>query len=87
LGRAGIDQHQVVAGVDQVGVDRSLHAFLGRHEHARQQRLQVLVIDALEQAGRQVDVAVIQSGDFEVPECHAVVARYLGLLLCRCGGL
>ncbi|MNT49894.1 hypothetical protein D3C72_1867730 [compost metagenome] len=76
----------MLAGIDQVGVDRGLHALAGLDEHPRQQALDVLGAGALEQVGAEVDVAVVEGGDFQIAHRHAVVAGHLGLLLGHGGG-
>ena len=75
---AGVHQHQLAAGVDQVGVDRGFHHlfeetalerlcnFLGR-----------LVVHQLEHG--QLDGAVGDSGDFKVTDHHPVKPGRLGL--------
>ncbi|MNT14184.1 hypothetical protein D3C72_1491780 [compost metagenome] len=81
--RARIDQHQVAAGMDQVGVDRGLHARRRFDEHPRQQALHLARAGVPEDLRVQVDVAVIERRDLELADHHAVVARHLGLLLRR----
>ena len=64
LGGTGIDQHQLAAGVDQVGVDGGLH--LGAfQELAGKQALDVALGDAFEQLFVEIDGAVVEGSDFE----------------------
>ncbi|CAD5375752.1 hypothetical protein OF001_U10439 [Pseudomonas sp. OF001] len=81
LRRAGIHQQQLAAGVDQIGVDRGLHALVRLDEHPRQQALDILGAGALEQLGIEVDIAVVQRGHLELAQRHAEEARHLGALL------
>ncbi|MCY1519124.1 hypothetical protein D9M68_538630 [compost metagenome] len=83
--RAGIDQHQAAAGIDEVGVDRGLHARRRLDEHPCQQALHLARAGVLEDLRVEVDVAVVQRGDFQLADHHAVVARHLRLLLRRGG--
>ena len=82
LGRAGVDQHQLVAGVHQIGVDRGRHRF--RLERALQQALDLLGRGVGEELARmQVEDAVAERGDLEIAEHHPVEAGRLGLDLRR----
>ena len=80
-GGTGIDQHQLLPGMDQEGIDRGLHARRGLQEHACQQRLDLVGGQPLEQPRRQRHDAIEQRGDLEVAEGGAVVARDLAALL------
>ncbi|MNT18627.1 hypothetical protein D3C72_1538420 [compost metagenome] len=70
-----VDEHQLVAGVDQVGIDGGLHRaaqMVGAQVAADVARMAVQQF-----LGRQLDGAVAQGGDFERTEHHAVEPRRL----------
>ena len=82
-GGAGVDQHQLRAGVDEVAVDRGLDRRL--QEAAREPFADLRRAGVGQQlVDRQRDRAVGQRGDFEVTQHHPVVAG-LGLDLWRRG--
>jgi len=61
--RAGIHQDQVVPAMHQVAIDRGLHAVIAGLESPREQGLDFLRIEPLQQLRRELDVAVIKGGD------------------------
>ncbi|MPN56893.1 hypothetical protein SDC9_204586 [bioreactor metagenome] len=78
LGGACVDQHQLGAGIDQVGIDCRLDGRAGG-EVLGQQALDVTLAGVAQQLGVEIQVAVIERGDLEVPDHHAVKARCLSL--------
>ena len=84
LGGTGVDQDQLVSGIDQIGIDGGLDLWPFQ-ELAGEETLDVALVDVLEQFLVEIDGAVVEGGDFELAEHQAIVARDLGFLL-RCFG-
>lgn len=83
-GRAGVHQHQLGTGVDQIAIDRGLqrHAQIGVAQRA-QDLARLALLEQL--VHRQVHRAVVERGDLEIAQHHAIEARGLGLDLGSCG--
>lgn len=79
LAGAGVHQDQLLAGVDQKGVEGGLYP-RGLDRAAGQQGADLALGHALEQLRRQVVVAIEQRRHFVVAHRQAVVTGYLGAL-------
>jgi len=80
FGGAGIDQHQMAAGVDQIGVNRRLHLRIA-DKKARQQPLQFGRAGVAQKFCVQLDCTVIEGGNLELAKLGAVIAGHLRLNL------